>query len=228
MHLHLTSVGFQDYCWSMNQSLLMLANLLLLSQWQQTVVCSFRDKCSFRLSASGSENSCTFILSTFKYFREDKEKVHGVTTKTGNRFVCGWGQHTLIHSQRFTNFARVVLVFHRREYDVKKSLFLVGWTFYYNFRLYLSVYPHCPAQTSSLSYIWLIVCCYFVSLMLSWSSYSSSFLLPASRRKTSIRFWMAQLFFLLFSSWVPDEKIDPILWTVRAVTRKRRAELTHR
>ncbi len=29
-------------------------------------------------------------------------------------------------------------------------------------------------------------------------------------------------------SWVPDKKIDPILWTVCAVTRKRRAELTHR
>ncbi len=27
---------------------------------------------------------------------------------------------------------------------------------------------------------------------------------------------------------VPDKKIDPILWSVRAVTRKRRAELTHR
>ncbi len=29
-------------------------------------------------------------------------------------------------------------------------------------------------------------------------------------------------------SWVPDKKIDTILSTVRAVTRKRRAELAHR
>ncbi len=74
----------------------------------------------------------------------------------------------------------------------------------------------------------LITCCY-LSLQGTHNQdvVAISCFLPAEERQQYAFEWLVFSFCYLPPSRVPDKKIDPILSTVRAVTRKRRAELTH-
>ncbi len=145
-----------------------------------------------------------------------------------NCFQCGIFIFYFFSSLSVTNSVVLLSMSNRDSSAVNQNLTVVYRIHVFSHRVVSRSWFICFVNKTALLLSKVILCFYCFSSRKSFGP-RAVLLLQISLLKVKIFKGICQLFFCyLPPSRVPDKQIDTILLTVRAVTRKRRAELSHR